>query len=622
MRRRLARRGVHMKRRKTPKYSIFIKTGRIAFVAGLVSLAFCAVFARLYYLHVVNSSTSIEATDKARKRFDRLEARRGDITDSRGNLLATSLPVITLGVDPLFFKRSICAENNVNPAELESGAKLNLKPGDSTELKLRSLALLLEMPYEELYAKCTGNGRWVKLAEINDSSLYEKISALKIKGVYGNRKYIRTYPSGALMAHVVGFVNKEFNPVMGAERQFDYYLRGQDGWIETERSANRKEVAQFRTRDCPPADGMNVELSIDLIMQEMAQREIRNIVEKYNPKNAAIIISEPSTGYILGMASYPSFDPNDYNKYGQDALRNHAISDQYEPGSTFKVVTISAALNESIVGPDDEFDCGAATVSYKGRILRLPKEAHPMSTLSVRDITKKSSNKGAAHLGILLGEKKLYEYSKLFGYGEKTNIGLIGEASGTLHQVKDWDGLTITRLPMGHAIAATPLQVHCAMSVIANQGIYMQPQIVKRIYYKDGNTAINYAPQAVRRVLSPKVASLMSEMLAEVVGPEGTARRASLDGFKVAGKTGTSQKIVNNRYSTKDHVASFSGFFPAQRPRLVITVVVDSPHLKGVGYGGIVAAPSFKSIAEQAANYLGIQSDAEFEKIVAWKGIK
>ncbi len=319
------------------------------------------------------------------------------------------------------------------------------------------------------------------------------------------------------------------------------------------------------------------------------------------------------------MASYPNFDPNEYNKYPQDSLRNRAICDQYEPGSTFKIVPISAALNESLVGPDDVFDCNAPTVTYKGRVLRLPKEAHKMGNLSVRDIAKKSSNKGSAHLGILLGERKLYNYAHLYGFGEKTNIGLVGEIAGTLHKVKDWDGLTITRLPMGHAVAVTPLQIHCAMSVIANQGIYMQPQLVRRVFDKNGKTVMNYPPKAMRRIIRPKIATLMSEMLSEVVSDTGTARRAALKGFKVAGKTGTSQKIINGTYSTRDHVASFTGFFPAQRPRLVITVVVDSPKLKGVGYGGIVAAPSFRNIAEQAANYLGIQSDEEFEKMVAWR---
>ena len=239
----------------------------------------------------------------------------------------------------------------------------------------------------------------------------------------------------------------------------------------------------------------------------------------------------------------------------------------------------------------------------------------------MRDIVRKSSNKGSAQLGMIIGEKALYEYADAFGYGKKTDIGLAGEIAGTLHKVSEWDGLTITRLPMGHAVAATPLQVHCAMGVIANQGIYMQPQLVRRVYGSDGETKILYPPRGVRRVVSAKIAALMGEMLSEVVSDEGTARRAQLKGFKVAGKTGTSQKIINGAYSTRRHVASFTGFFPAQRPRLLITVVVDSPKMKGVGYGGIVAAPAFREVAEQAAKYLGIQTDEEFEKKVAWKGL-
>ena len=189
-----------------------------------------------------------------------------------------------------------------------------------------------------------------------------------------------------------------------------------------------------------------------------------------------------------------------YNKFNPDCLRNRAICDQYEPGSTFKIVSISAALNESLVNPDDVFDCDIHTVKYKNRVLKLPKEAHKMGKLSVRDITKKSSNKGSAQLGIMLGEKKLYEYASLYGFGKMTNISLSGEISGTLHEVKNWDGLTITRLPMGHAVAATPLQVHCAMSVIANQGIYMQPQVVRRVFNNKGETEMNYPPKAHLKV--------------------------------------------------------------------------------------------------------------------------
>lgn len=432
---------------------------------------------------------------------------------------------------------------------------------------------------------------------------------------------MRAYPLGRLASHAVGFVNREFSPVMGIEKQFDFYMRGQDGWIETERDGRRRERPEFRERDVKPVDGLNVQITIDSIIQEMAQRQLAKIAREYSPEFASIIVSDPSTGYILAMASYPDFDPNDFNKFSQDALRNRAISDQYEPGSTFKIVPVSAALNEGAVGPEDRFDCNAQTAAYRGKTLRLPKEAHPMGTLTVRDIVKKSSNKGSAQLGMIIGEKTLYDYASAFGYGKKTDIGLTGEIAGTLRKVSEWDGLTITRLPMGHAVAATPLQVHCAMGVIANQGIYMQPQLVRRVYGPDGKTKILYPPRGIRRVVSAKIASLMGEMLSEVVSNDGTARRAQLKGFKVAGKTGTSQKIINGAYSTRQHVASFTGFFPAQRPRLLITVVVDSPKMKGVGYGGIVAAPAFREIAEQAAKYLGIQTDEEFEKKVAWKGL-
>lgn len=592
-----------MKRRKqATATSIFISPKRFALVACIVAFMFCAVAGRLYYLHVVRSPASVAATDKARNRLDVINARRGEITDARGNIMATSRPVIDLGVDQIAFKNT--------PENVE---------------KLAKIAPLLSMTPQELLAKCvpadgSAPRRWEKLADSLPEPVYERILEQKIKGIYGNRKYVRTYPLGRLASHAVGFVNREFAPVSGIERQFDFYMRGQNGWIETERDGKRREQPQFRDRVVNPVDGLNVQLTIDSIIQEMVQRQLAKIAREYSPEFATIIVSDPSTGYILAMGSYPDFDPNDYNKAAPDALRNRAISDQYEPGSTFKIVPVSAALNEGLVGPEDKFDCNAPTATFRGRELRLPKEAHSMGILSVRDIVKKSSNKGSARLGMMLGEKNLYEYARAFGYGEKTGLGLVGEIGGTLHKVSEWDGLTITRLPMGHAVAATPLQVHCAMSVIANQGIYMQPQLVKRVYDNAGETKIAYPPRGVRRVISAKIATLMGEMLSEVVSDTGTARRAKVGGFKVAGKTGTSQKLVNGAYSNRVHVGSFTGFFPAQRPRLVITVVVGSPHLKGVGYGGIVAAPAFREIAEQAAKYLGIQTDEEFEKKVAWKG--
>ena len=625
--------------KKTKRENILMYgKGRLAFVCFIVSFLFCAIICRLYYLHVVRSDTSVAETDKARQRVEILPSKRGDITDAKNNILAISSPVITVGVDPKTFKFQIGKDNSLTNRQIAGMSVAEMakyKPSETTKAKLEEIAALLKIPYEKLYKDCVSEGSWHKFAVIDDEQTYQKIRALNVKGIYGNRKYVRKYPSGPLLSHVVGFVNREFQPVMGIERQFQYYLNGQDGWIETERDGRRAEQAQFRKRKVDPADGNNIELSIDLVIQEIVQRQMSKIAATFKPEKAAIIVSDPSTGYILAMSSYPNFDPNNYTKFGNDEFFNFVISGQYEPGSTFKIIPVAAALNESIIGPDDRFDCTATTMEYNGKPLRLPKDDHPLGkNATTRDIIKKSSNRGSAIIGGKLGAQRLISYSKAFGIGEKTDIGLSGEINGTLLPLNKWDGLTITRMPIGHAVAVTPLQIHCAMSVIANQGIYMKPQLVKRVYDNKGQTVINYSPRALRRVISPKVASLMGEMLSTVTTREGTARRAAIKGFEVAGKTGTSQKFIKAKdlppnadgtprkrgeYSNKKHVGSFTGFFPAKAPRLVITVVVDTPKLKGIGYGGVVAAPAFREIGEQAAVYLGIQSDEEFEKKVAWK---
>jgi cell division protein FtsI/penicillin-binding protein 2 len=417
---------------------------------------------------------------------------------------------------------------------------------------------------------------------------------------------------------VLGYVNHEETPVTGVERFFDYYLRGQDGWRETERDGRRRELAQFRAREVAPADGLNVALSVDLMVQHIVEQEVARLAAEYNPESVSVIVSEPSTGAVMAMANYPTYDPNEFyntNKYPIDSQRNRALTDLIEPGSTFKIVPAAAALNEGIVAPEDIFQTGVERVSYKGRSLKLPSDHHTYDSLSMHDIVVKSSNRGAAHLGLILGENRLHDYAEAFGFGEKTGFDLGGEVSGTLHSVKNWDGLTITRLPMGHAVSATPMQIHGAMSVIANKGVLMEPLIAERVFDAVGNDIVHFSPKAKRRVVSTEVAQTVADMLVDVVGKDGTARKAAIDNYSVAGKTGTTQKIVNGKYSRQHHVASFSGFFPANNPALVITVVVDEPQLKGVGYGGSVSAPAFRNIAEACIAYLGIRPsrpDASF----------
>lgn len=584
----------------------FVSTARAALVSSAVAFAFCVLIGRLFYLHVWEQEALLEHVESNRKMVQIVEARRGNVVDNRGNLLATTHTTIDLGVDPQSVR------------ETDRG-------------KFTELANLIDQPLEKViraietktrkgsdHAQAVSLIKWAYLAKGLDEDTYDKVRELGIKGVYGNRKYSRTYPSGKLAAHVLGYVNHEETPVTGVERFFDYYLRGQDGWRETERDGRRRELAQFRAREVAPADGLNVALSVDLMVQHIVEQEVARLAAEYNPESVSVIVSEPSTGAVMAMANYPTYDPNEFyntKKYPIDSQRNRALTDLIEPGSTFKIVPAAAALNEGIVEPEDIFQTGVERVSYKGRSLKLPSDHHTYDSLSMHDIVVKSSNRGAAHLGLILGENRLHDYAEAFGFGEKTGFDLGGEVSGTLHSVKNWDGLTITRLPMGHAVSATPMQIHGAMSVIANKGVLMEPLIAERVFDAAGNDIVHFSPKAKRRVVSTEVAQTVADMLVDVVGKDGTARKAAIDNYSVAGKTGTTQKIVNGKYSRQHHVASFSGFFPANKPALVITVVVDEPQLKGVGYGGSVSAPAFRNIAEACIAYLGIRPsrpDASF----------
>lgn len=584
----------------------FVSSGRSSLISFAVACAFCVLLGRLFYLHVWHQEALRQHVEGNRKMVNVVEARRGNIVDSRGNLLATTRTSYNIGVDPQTFN------------EDDRG-------------KLPELARILRVPLEEIEAKIDLKTRqvsedskevrlirWAVLAKDTDEATHDAVKALKLRAVYGNQSHSRAYPAGQLAAHVLGYVNKEEVPVTGIERFFDYYLRGQDGWRETERDGKRLELAQFREREVEPSDGLNVELSIDQMVQHIVEAEIARLAAEYDPQGISIIVSQPATGAVLAMANYPTYDPNEFfntGKYPISYQRNRALTDVFEPGSTFKIVPAAAALNEGIVHPGDMFQTGVKRVSYKGRTLSLPDDHHTYEKLSMHDIVVKSSNRGAAHLGLMLGDKRLYDYAASFGFGEKTGCDLGGEISGTLHAPRNWDGLTITRLPMGHAISATPMQVHTATSVIANSGVLMEPMLAKRVFDASGNDVIRFKPKAKRRVISTEVAKTVAFMLADVVGEEGTARRAAIDNYDVAGKTGTTQKIVNGRYSSEHHVASFSGFFPADKPALVITVVVDEPRSAGVGYGGSVAAPAFRNIAEACIAYLGIRparSDASF----------
>lgn len=572
----------------------FTSEYRLRWILLSIAFAFCVLFARLFFLHVIDSERLTDYAEGTRKTVQKLSSKRGDILDINGNILASTNLAYTIGVDPNF---------------------IDFKD----EKKWVHLAFILDIPYGELMEKFErkfreSSGRmirWTPLAKEVDLKCYQAVQSLNIQGVYGNQKYTRVYPGNSLAAHMIGFVNHESVAVSGIERLCDYYLKGQDGWLESEKDGLRRELAHMRSREIAPVNGHNVYLTIDQRIQNVVEREIDLIVEETNPDGVSIIVSKPQDGSILALANYPTFDLNEFNNlelYPLTNQKNRAISDVLEPGSTFKIVPASGALNEGIVHPSDVFETKFDRVEYQNRIVRLPSDHKLYDELTMRDIIVKSSNRGAAHLGMLLGDERLYGYAEKFGFGTRTQFGLSGEVRGTLHPIDRWDGLTISRMPMGHAINATPLQIHYAMSVIANKGILMKPRIIDHFVNESGMVLFKYPAQAKHRVISESVAETMSEILGEVTGSNGTAKRAFLKGYDVAGKTGTTKKIVDGKYSSEFHVASFSGFFPEGNPELVITVIVDAPKLKGgTGYGGAVAAPAFKNIAQKSARILEIR---------------
>ncbi len=579
----------------------FSSNWRTVFIACGVFACFGTVVGRLVYLQILNRHELLKFVERARRQVIVDQARRGDILDRHGNILATSRPLLTVGADPAVLRKE-------------------------DETKWPELARLLGVPFKDLTAQLNkkltaedasdDNGpaprpiHWVKLSENIDESANDAIVKLNIKGVYSVRRYQRSYPGNTLAAHVLGYLGKEGEPATGLERYMNFYLRGMDGWRESEKDGLRRELAQFRTREVEAADGYTVVLTLDAVIQHMAEQELQAVADKFHPQKATIIVSDPATGALLAMANYPTFNLNEYGKADAVSQRSFAVADFIEPGSTFKIVASSGALNDGLVTPDSKFDCGITTIDYKGKTLKLPSEApgDHFAELTVTDIIGHSSNRGAAQLGMLLGEQRLYSYAHDFGFGQRPGFPVGGETPGQLARPEKWDSLTITRMPMGHAVSASPLQIHYAMGTIANGGVLMRPQIIKEIRNADGVLVSSIEPVSVRRVVRPEVAQSVAYMLTKVI-TEGTGSRAEIPNYELAGKTGTAMKIVDGKYSEKNHVCSFVGFFPASHPRVMLSIIVDDGHLPNgaPGMAAIVAAPSFKHMGEQLIQYMDIK---------------
>jgi len=603
----------------------FASSARMAFLGGLLLLCYAALGARLVWLHVVDREALLKPLAKVRPMLIPEAARRGDILDARGARLATSRSEILLGVDPH-----------------------SLLPRD--ERKWVELAALIELPEAELrdrfqprFRRAGARGEegddageapvpfavpaarggedeqwpitWVKLREDVSESVYERVRRLDIRGVYGIRHYRRVYPSNELAAHVIGYVNREHQAAAGIEAYADFYLRGQQGWRVGERDGRNRELPQFASREVPRRDGYSVVLSIDSTVQDIVEQELVQLAARFEPRKASIVVSDLD-GFVLALANYPSFNLNEFNrvpKAEEARMKNAAVADIYDPGSVFKIVPAAGALEERLVTPQTVLDCTVSRLAHRGRMLSLPAEDHKMGNLRIGEILSHSSNRGAAQLGVMLGEERLERYARAFGFGAKLGFPVGGEVAGILHPHQRWYPIDITRIPMGHSVSSTVLQMHQAMAVIAAGGVLLRPQVIREIRDAANETVYRYGRTEIGRAVSPRTAAQIAAMLVGVTRKGGTALEASIEGFDVAGKTGTSQKFVDGQWSKKHHIASFSGFFPAAQPKVVITVIVDDADHKapgGVAYGRTVAAPSFKRIGERLIPILDIRAGA------------
>ncbi|HEX3718248.1 MAG TPA: penicillin-binding protein 2 [Verrucomicrobiae bacterium] len=432
---------------------------------------------------------------------------------------------------------------------------------------------------------------------------------LRSKAVFAEDDQVRVYPGQRLASQVLGYVSGDDaqTGLSGLEKSFNTSLSGIAGWRITEMDKRQHEIVAFRDQDVAPRDGLNVVTTLDAGLQNIVESELAIGMDKHHPISISSIMVRPRTGEILAMATLPDFDPNHPGASPLDALRNRVISDIAEPGSTFKIVVVTGGLNEHAVTLNDAFDCEHGHFFYAGRTLH-DHEAY--GVLTVENIITKSSNIGAAKIGIRLGQDELYEYIHNFGFGERTGIPLPDEAAGLVHPVKDWSKVSIAQIPMGQGIAVTPLQMVMAMSAIANDGVLMRPMLVNHLEDGDGKIIAQYQPESVRHVAGLPAIHDIITALKTVPTRDGTAVAAHLDHYTVAGKTGTAQKVEHGQYVQK-FFTSFIGFFPADNPELCISVVMDDP--KDGHYGGLLAAPIFHAIAERAANYLNLKPDIESE---------
>jgi cell division protein FtsI (penicillin-binding protein 3) len=561
--------------------------GRRYILLHLLLAGFGVILFRLVSLQVLQAAELTARADRQHQKSVTMEGARGTVTDRHGKVFAMNVEVPSIfGV----------------PTSLDSPANA-----------ARSLSPVLHIRREEIEKKLRQDRHFVWLARKVEPEQGRRLEQLSIDGIGMVMEGRRFYPKGPLLAHVLGFVGMDGVGLEGLERRYESQLHGEKRLTILQRDALGRTVFPKDLREQVPATGQALTLTIDEVIQYIAEKELEEAVDHARAKSGTIIVMEPRTGAVLAMAVSPRFDPNAVASLTADRWRNRALTDTYEPGSTMKVVVAAAALEERVMMP------GSMLFGENGRMTIANTTIHDhekLGWMTFAQMIQKSSNIGAAKTGMLVGDQRLYRYLQAFGFGQRTDIDLPGEVSGLLKSPREWGRRSLASISMGQEVGVTPLQMITAVSAIANDGVLMKPYVVAEVRDQKGQRMKEILPQVKRRVVSPATAHTLTTIMEGVVS-SGTGTKAAIPGFRVAGKTGTAQKVDprTGTYSSALSIGSFVGFVPADAPRLTIIVVIDEP--QGEAWGGVVAAPVFRRVGEQVLTYLGVPRDDQVKIAMA-----
>ena len=558
---------------------------RVLVFAAVFALWTVGIEARLLYLQVWEHARMVVRAENQQNRTAPVPGERGNIYARHGELLAVSVDADTIVADPVEI------EDPVKAARLLCGALPSCTPERRKELE-RSLSRRRNAQGREV--------RWAVIERKATTSVSQRVKALDLRGIALFPESRRYYPNRMLGANFMGFVGDDNRGLGGLEAKFDSRIRGRDGLVLFRTDGLQRAISVREEQ--PATAGDSLELTIDQTLQHIAERELRAGVEEYNAQSGMAIIMDPHSGEILALANYPTFNPNAFDGSKGFDRANRTVQHVYEPGSTFKLITAAAAIEERVLRTTDMIDCAPGFIRIPGRG-RPVYDVHPYGPLSFEDVIVKSSNVGAIKAVQQIGIERMSIYVKRFGFGQALSPDFSGQSRGVVYPASRLDASGLASMAMGYQISVTPMQMAAAVSSIANGGTLYEPRLVRAFISNGRREAV--PPKVVRRTVSAETASTLTGIMEQVV-ERGTAKAAQIEGYTIAGKTGTAGKVIDGVYSRTDYNVSFVGFVPSRKPAFAVVVVIDTPRAKVTSYGGTIAAPIFRNIADASLRHLGI----------------